>query len=136
MEAASIGSETLAAMDSYKVPLPSSLDPTSTVHSVTFCSNSTRPVTFKGLPKDTCGELLVVLLHNIFTNFRACASPETLFVRTDQTQKNHPLSENRLQKVTLIGASNLKYSCGHFSTSGNVFEDKCIPGWAPSPPQH
>jgi hypothetical protein len=36
--------------------------------------------------------------------------------------------------VTLIGASNLKYSAVHFKDENLNFENKSVPGWLPTPP--
>jgi hypothetical protein len=99
-------------------------------HVVTFCSNSTRPVTFKGLSKDLHCELLGTLLSLIFENFRACLRPEEYLVRADV---ENPESENREQKVLLVGASNLSHSLPYFTDPSLSFVDITQPGWIASP---
>jgi hypothetical protein len=42
-------------------------------------------------------------------------------------------AENCGQKVVLVGASNLKNSASHFSSSGYDVIDLTIPGWIASP---
>jgi hypothetical protein len=76
MEIHSMGVTQLEVMESYKVVLPSSLTMRSLDKPVTFCSNNSGPVTFTGLPKDRCSELLSSLLKCIYENFRACSRPE------------------------------------------------------------
>jgi hypothetical protein len=73
MEYASTGSTTLDTMASYKVALPANLSMRKLDSCTTFCSNSSRPITFEGLSKDTCHELISNMLHWTFTNFKACA---------------------------------------------------------------
>jgi hypothetical protein len=107
MESCSTGIAILAAMDSYKLVLPKDLQSRALDHVVTFCSNSSRPMIFKGLSKDHQNELLGTLLTCVFENYRACARPEDYLVRAD-VSKN--LSENSEQKVALCGASNLRHS--------------------------
>jgi hypothetical protein len=62
MEENSMGAATLETMDSYKCVFPSTLHSKTTDKVITFCSNNSRPVTFKGLPKGRCRELLGNLL--------------------------------------------------------------------------
>jgi hypothetical protein len=102
MEAYSTGMTTLDSMDNYKIVLPGSLLTRNLDNTVTFCSISSRPVTFKGLSKDHYSELLSTLLGCIYENFRACSRPEAYFGRADVV--NNP-SENCEQKVILVGAA-------------------------------
>ncbi len=46
---------------------------------------------------------------------------------------NLPKSENRVQKVVLFGASNLKYSVASFKDSSFSYVDNTTPGWTPTP---
>ncbi len=130
MESCSTGLTATDTMETYKVALPSDLTMRSLDHVVTFCSNSTRPVTFKGLSKDLQCELLGILLNLIFENFRACQRPEEYLVRADVEKLE---SENREQKVLLVGASNLSHSLPHFSDPSVSFIDITQPGWIASP---
>jgi hypothetical protein len=132
MESSSIGSTRMEIMDSYKVALPSTLTSTSLDTCTTFCSNNSRPITFPGLSKDTCCELLSNLLACIFSNFRACSSPENLLVRTTDNS-DCPQSETREQNVVLIGSSNLKYSTPYFNDTSFKYVDNLVPGWKPTP---
>jgi hypothetical protein len=86
-------------------------------------------VTFKGLSKDHYSELLSTLLGYIFEKFRVCSRPEAYFERADVV---NTLSENYEQKVTLVGASNLRHSVPHFAGNGIGVIDHTIPGWTPS----
>jgi hypothetical protein len=83
METNSTGMISLESMDSYKVILPSSLMTRDLDFTATFCSNSSRPVIFKGLSKDNQSELLGTLLRCIYDNFRACKRPEEYLARAD-----------------------------------------------------
>jgi hypothetical protein len=83
METCSVGTTTTDIMETYKVVLPSRITTRALDQVVTFCSNSTRPVVFKGLPKDLQSELLGTLLNLIFDNFRACLRPEEYLARAD-----------------------------------------------------
>ncbi len=83
MENCSTGMVSLEAMDSYKLVLPSNLQSSSPDHVVTFCSNSSRPVIFRGLSKDNQSELLGNLLTCVYDNYRACSRPEDYLVRAD-----------------------------------------------------
>jgi hypothetical protein len=129
METCSVGTTTTDIMETYKVVLPSRITTIALDQAVTFCSNSTRPVVFKGLPKDLQSELLGTLLNLIFDNFRACSRPEEYLARADVG--NHP-SENREQKVLLVGASNLMRSVSHFEDPSLSFVDETQPGWTAS----
>jgi hypothetical protein len=130
METCSTGLTATDTMETYKVVLPSDLTMRSLDHVVTFCSNSTRPVTFKGLSKDLHGELLGTLLSLIFENFRACLRPEEYLVRVDVENSE---SENMEQKVLLVGASNLTHSLPYFTDPSLSFVDVTQPGWIASP---
>jgi hypothetical protein len=127
MEACSIGATTLEVMESYKVTLPSTLHCTNVNSTITFCSNNSRPVTCTGLPKDRCCELLGSLLNCLYSNFRACASPEDYLAREDE-RKNHS-EEKQGQKIVLIGASNLGHAVRHFAGADKVFIPVIKPGW-------
>jgi hypothetical protein len=130
METCSTGLTAIDTKETYKVVLPSDLTMRSLDNVVTFCSNSTRPVTFKGLSKDLHCELLGTLLSLIFENFRACLRPEEYLVRADV---ENPESENREQKVLLVGASNLSHSLPYFTDPSLSFVDITQPGWIASP---
>jgi hypothetical protein len=106
--------------------LPSSLESGRLDTPFTFCSNNSRPVTYLGLPKDRCSELLDSLLHYIFKNFRACSSPVMFLARVDV---NTDISENPEKKVFLFGARNLRQSLSHFVDSELKFEHHTVPGW-------
>ncbi len=100
MEDCSMGSTTLENMDNYKVVLPGTLATRNLDTTVTFCSHSSRPMTFKGLSKDHYSELLSSLLGCIYEIFRACSRPEAYFERADEI---NILSEVTEQKVKLVG---------------------------------
>jgi hypothetical protein len=119
-------------MDTYKVVLPSSLACKDLDSCTTFCTHNSRLITFPGLSKDSCGELLSNLLNHVYANFRACPSPENLLARA--TDANYPsTSETIVQKVVLCGASNLKYSVACFNDSSFSYVDNTVPGWMPTP---
>ncbi len=86
-------------------------------------------MTFTGLSKDSCSELLGFLLKCSFANFRACSRPEMYLARTAEKK---PTSANYNQKVTLVGASNLKHAKKFFVDADIVFEDVSVPGWTPT----
>jgi hypothetical protein len=132
MENISTGSAVLDTMDTYKLALPSSLILNALHTSITFCSTSSRPVAFPGLSKDNCKELLRLLTAAIFTNLRACASPENFLARTDNAQKKTSSSEKDEQKVILVGASILKYSSAYFNHEEMTLVDHFPPGWTGS----
>jgi hypothetical protein len=95
MEENSMGAATLETMDSYKCVFPSTLHSKTTDKVITFCSNNSRPVTFKGLPKGRCNELLGNLLGYLNNNCRACSRPENFLVRADENKTG---SENKTEK--------------------------------------
>jgi hypothetical protein len=130
MEDCSTGATALDVMDSYKIPLPSTLASVKLDKTVTFCSNNSRPVVFNGLPKDRCSELLGSLLKFLYENFRACACPESYLGRADVTINQ---SETREHVVTLVGASNLGYSMTHFSDPNVTIDGVTVAGWTPCP---
>jgi hypothetical protein len=80
-EKLSVGGTALPTMDAYKVAVPKTLDETSMLSSMTFCSMSSRPVTLMGLPKDTLDELIGSLLDTVHRYFQTCDSPENYLVR-------------------------------------------------------
>jgi hypothetical protein len=129
MDSCSTGTTSLDVIESYKVLLPGSLQCRTLNKPVTFCSSSSRPVTFLGLPKDRCDELLGLLLTNIFNNFRACSRPEDYLARAAEKTKK---SEKNEQKVILIGASNMHRASRYFEDSELLFENHCVPGWTPT----
>ncbi len=81
VEKCSTGPNSFVEMDSYKVPLPSSIDCLSLNSTTTFCCVNSRPITLMGLSKDDCCELLGILLGTLHTEFKACPSPETYLAR-------------------------------------------------------
>jgi hypothetical protein len=87
-------------------------------------------MTCNGLSKDICCELLGTLLNCIFEKFRACSRPEVYFERATETQI---ISEALPQKVTLVGASNLRHCVSHVAGHGVKVVDHTFPGWTPSP---
>jgi lysophospholipase L1-like esterase len=129
MDCFSTGATSLDTMDSYKVLLPGSLQCRTLDKPVTFCSYSSRPVTFSGLPKDKCDELLSILLADVFQNFRACARPEDYLARADG---NLTESEAAEQKVILFGASNMSRASQFFSEYEPCNENHSVPGWTPT----
>jgi hypothetical protein len=128
-EKCSEGATTLSAMDAYKISLPVSLNISAPVQSTTFCASSSRPVTLQGLPKDTLCELLSTLIKTIHGNFQTCASPESFLARATSMVG----AEQYVQKVVLVGASNLRSSACHFSSAGYDVQDLTVPGWVASP---
>jgi hypothetical protein len=133
MESASTGTMTDDTMDSYKIALPSGLSSKGVDSCITFCTNSSRPKTFEALSKNTCCELLSTMTNWIFTNFRACASPESYFVRATIAEDSNPKSETDKQKVVLVGASNLNRSVASFSDLSLDFSNKSVADCTPSP---
>ncbi len=105
MEKLSVGSVTLPNMDTYKVPMPQNLSDLSPTSSMIFCAVSSRPVTLKGLHKDTLSDLVRTLLNTVNRDFQSCSSPENLLVRESTAVDSDIIS----QKVILLGASNLGY---------------------------
>ncbi len=128
MDSCSTGTVPLDVMESYKVLVPSSLQCSTLDLPLTFCSSSSRLVTFLGLPKDRCDELLGSLLNTVFSNFRACPRPESLLARAAENTKKSEICE---QKVILVGASNLFHASRHFDDSDLIFENHSVPGWTP-----
>jgi hypothetical protein len=82
-------------------------------------------MTFSGLSKDRCSELLGSLLKCLFENFRACSHPENYLARADETLNT---SEKQGNKVTLVGASNLGHSLPHFSDPNLEFVGITVAG--------
>jgi hypothetical protein len=128
MDSCSTGTALLDVMESYKVLVPSSLQCRTLDMPLTFCSSSSRPVTFLGLPKDRCDELLGSLLNTVFSNFRACPRPEEFLARAAENTKKSETSE---QKVILVRASNLFHASRHFDDPELIFENLSVPGWTP-----
>ncbi len=129
MDNCSNGSVALEVMESYKILLPESLENGTLTKPVTFCSSNSRPMTFTGLSKDSCSELLGLLLNCSYASFRACSRPEMYLARTAET---YTTSEIVNQKVTLVGASNLKNAKQFFVDNEIVFDDVSVPGWTPT----
>jgi hypothetical protein len=125
------GATSLEVLESYKTPVPSSLNSRTLDKIMTFCSNNSRPVVFNGLPKDRCDELLGNLLSCIYENFRACDRPESYLARADV---GNCTSETRdIKKVLVIGASNMRHCARSLEASGVSTEQITIPGWMCSP---
>ncbi len=121
----SLGSNTLKALitiyttldivESYKLVLPSTLHVRLLNMPMTFCSNNSLPMTSSSLSMDSCSELLGLMLTRIYETFRACSRPENYLVRANDSKIE---SENcNVQKVMLVGASNLRHSLPHFAGS-------------------
>jgi hypothetical protein len=125
----SVGSVPLSNMDTYKLPLPQSLGEMSQIGSMTFCAVSSRPVTMKKLPKDTLSELVGTLLKTIHRDFQTCNSPENFLVREPPMVE----TDTGVQKVILLGASNLNSCVDRFKTLGLIVVDLTTPGWIASP---
>jgi hypothetical protein len=71
--------------------------------------------------------LLGSLLNCLFSNFRACASPEEYLARADG--KNKLSKEKSEQRIVLVGASNLGHSVPHFAGTNLEFVPVIKPGW-------
>ncbi len=84
-------------------------------------------MTYNGLSKDRCHELLSSLLNCLYANFRACASPKDYLERADG--KNQQSEDSIGKKIVLIGASNLGHSVSHFAGSNMEFTNVIKPGW-------
>jgi hypothetical protein len=126
MENFSTGATTLDTVETYKLVLPSTLHARLLDRPMTFGSNNPRPMTFNGLSKDSCSELLGLMLANIYEKVRACSRPEKYLVRANESKIE---SENcNAQKVMLVGASNLRHSLPHFAGTNLNFIDKTTPG--------
>jgi hypothetical protein len=97
IESLSVGRIALPHMDSYKISVPSSLSEQCTFSSMTFCSVSTRPATFRGLPKDNLCVLVHSLIETVHRCFQTCASPETFLTRDIITDA----MDDHVQKVVL-----------------------------------
>ncbi len=104
------GGTSLDVTESYKLVLSSSLSSRSLGSPITFCSNSSRPMTFLGLSKDRCSGLLGFLLNFIFENFRVCSRPGSYLVRATSGRNR---SEKGGKKVVFVGASNLSHCVPH-----------------------
>jgi hypothetical protein len=74
-------------------------------------------------------ELLSTLIKTIHGNFQTCASPESFLARATSIVG----AEQYVQKVVLVGASNLRSSAVHFSSAGYDVQDLTVPGWVASP---
>jgi hypothetical protein len=116
-ERLSVGSVMLPNLDTYKVALPQSLSELSPVCSLTFCAVSSRPVTLKGLPKDTLSELVRTLINTVNRDFQTCSNPENFLERESMAEE--PDAES--QKVILMGASNLGHCADRFRKLGIDF---------------
>jgi hypothetical protein len=116
-------------MDTYKIPLPQSLGELAPTGSMTFCAVSSRPVTLKGLPKDTLCDLVRTLIQTVHRDFQSCSSPEGFLVRVFSTAE----SDIDAEKVILLGASNLGNCAESLRQHGLDVLDLTIPGWIASP---
>jgi hypothetical protein len=116
-------------MDTYKVPLPANLAVTPNFQSTIFCSTSSRPVTQRGLPKDSVSDLLRCLIETIHNDFKTCASPENFLTRPPLIVRLEALE----QKIVVIGASNLNQCANHLEQAGYKVDNLCMPGWIASP---
>ncbi len=124
-EKLSVGAIALPTMDTYKIPLPQSLADTSLVGSMTFCSVSSRPATLNGLPKDNLDELVRTLLDTVHRDFQTCTHPENLL-----TRELHTVGTNTsMQKVILLGASNIGHCADRLRREGIEVLDLSCPGW-------
>ncbi len=124
-EKLSVGAIALPTMDTYKIPLPQSLADVSLVGSMTFCSVSSRPATLNGLPKDNLDELVHTLLDTVHRDFQTCTHPENLLAR-----ELHTVGTNiSMQKVILLGASNIGHCADRLRREGIEVLDLSCPGW-------
>jgi hypothetical protein len=128
IESLSVGGIALPHMDSYKISVPSSLSEQCTFSSMTFCSVSTRPATLHGLPKDNLFVLVHSLIETVHRCFQTCASPETCLARDIITDA----VDDHVQKVVLLGASNLGRCASHLRKQGKQVIDLTQPGWLAS----
>jgi hypothetical protein len=129
MESLSVGSVTLPNMDTYKVAMPQSLSELSPLCSLTFCAVSSRPVTLRGLPKDTLCELVRTLIQTVNRDFQSCSNPEEFLVREPMAEE----PDTKAQKVILLGASNLGRCADHLKNLGISVIDLTSPGWIATP---
>ncbi len=125
----SVGGTVLLSMDTYKVPLPANLALPSIFQSTIFCSTSSRPVTLRGLPKDTVSDLLRCLITTIHSDFKTCDLPENFLARPPLMARPEALE----QKIVLVGASNLSHCAKYLELAGHKVDNLCIPGWIASP---
>jgi Zn finger protein HypA/HybF involved in hydrogenase expression len=116
VEKFSTGSISLPEMDSYKVPLPSSLDSLVLDTSTTFCCVNSRPITLMWLSKDDCNKLLGVLIGTLHFEFKACPCPESFLARANVS--NHCTQSTEKKNVVLCGASNLCHCKNYLTRAG------------------
>jgi hypothetical protein len=128
VEKLSTGSITLPEMDSYKVPLPSSLDSLVLDKSTTFCCVNSRPIALMGLSKEDCNELLGVLIGTLHSDFKACPCPESFLERANANVHFTQPSRN----VVLCGASNLCHCKDFLTAAGLPVTNLSKPGWVAS----
>jgi hypothetical protein len=105
VEEFSAGATPLSNTETYKLPLPSSLNSSSMDMTATFCSIKSCPVVLNGFPKDKQNDLLWSLLDCLCNDFHVCKNQEDYLQRVVTA----PLAEttSKEQKVILVGASNL-----------------------------
>jgi hypothetical protein len=131
VEEFSAGATPLSNMETYKLPLPLSLNSSSMEMTATFCSIKSRPVVLIGFPKDKQSDLLWSLLDCLCNTFHVCKNPEDYLQRVVTA----PLAEttSKEQKVILVGASNLGNCSDAFRQSGLDVVDLTVPGWLATP---
>ncbi len=131
VEEFSTGATPLSTTETYKLPLPSSLNSLSVDMTATFCSIKSRPVVLNGFPKDKQNDLLWSLLDCLCSTFHVCNNPEDYLQRVITA----PLEETKPKekKVVLVGASNLGNCSDAFRQSGLEVVDLIVPGWLATP---
>jgi len=124
---ASAGHTTLSHVEVYSLSLPVNLDPGCGTAPTNFMTNSSRPSTLAGMDEGIICELLSSIANVLKEELKI-----SIGVSLGNALRSGGAQEN-IERVVLIGASNLKQVANHLKGLGLEVIDLCVPGWVISP---
>jgi len=125
----STGSTTLDNPESYVLNLPTSLDCNSPIEPHLYVTKSSRPSVLKGIDKGSVDELLYAIATTLDRDFRISVG-----IGGNSGNANESASvQEKINRLVLVGASNLHRVTGHLRQLGWEVEDLCVPGWVATP---
>ena len=121
----SAGVAVLEKCETYTIPLPSSLDPTSQMVPTTICCNTSRPSLLTGMDQGPILEVLGSISSTLSRDFGMEVILENALTMGGAKEK--------VRKIVLIGASNLRRVESHLTSMGYMVANLCVPGWIATP---
>ena len=123
------GHTVLTNQESYTMTLPVSLDARGGVQPHTFVTRCSRPSVLKSIDQGQQGELLNAISEILDKDFHIQVS-----IRGNSVNATEQIGvKGQINRIILVGASNLHRVAAQLSEAGLEVVNLCIPGWVATP---